>query len=71
MCNGETDCVGCPFVAGIQALTKHHRGCSMYTAVRTFIRSRVAKKKAKRIIEESIGMPLEVAQTVLRESHDE
>ena len=68
----ETDCTVCSFLAFVQAVTKNHeKGTTMSNSVRVFVRSRIARKKARRIIEESIGMPLEVAQAVLRESNNE
>lgn len=68
MCD-EIDCVDCPFLAGIQFITKHYKtGCTARSAIRTFMHSRVARKKARKIIEEAIGMPLEIAQAILREN---
>ena len=63
----DTDCVVCPFLAFVQCVTKHNKGCMMGRAVRTFIESPIARKKAKRIIEEAIGVPLLIAQAILRE----
>lgn len=68
----EIDCVDCSFLAFIQAVTKNHKkGTSIYNSVRVFMRSQIAPKKAKQIIEEAIGCPLEIAQAILRESSDE
>lgn len=68
----EIDCVDCSFLAFIQAATKNiKKGTKMKSAVRTFVTSGIAREKAKQIVEEAIKMPLEIAQTILREGSDE
>ena len=66
----ETDCTVCSFLAFVQAVTKSKKGTTMNSAVRVFVRSGIARKKAKRIIEEAIGIPLEIVQSILREDED-
>ena len=64
----EIDCVDCSFLAFVQATTKHiKKGTKMKSAVRTFVTSGIAREKARQIVEEAIKMPLEIAQSILRE----
>ncbi len=65
----ETECEVCPYLMFIYSIFKHHKtGCTMSYAIKEFTSKPIKRALAKKMISEIIGLPLELAQSILREN---
>ena len=72
-CEKECDekCWECPLWGLIRGIKGHHeRGWTMAQAMRAYMRISPTPERARQIMEETIGMPLDVARMLLKEIED-
>jgi len=68
---GEKWCKFCPLWGFCKGVEKHYTDAwTMAQAFRWFMRLSPTPKQAKKIVEETINMPLHIAQMILREIKD-
>ena len=65
----DTECTVCPFLIFVYAIHKNQKKrCTMNYAIKKFMDTGIEREVAKKIVEEAIGIPLEIVHSVLREN---